>query len=152
MKRSNIVVWFALIWMALVSTSFAEATNTTNAAGGIVSPVIPAPADMGVFWNALITAIVPIIVAGLKKLMPDIPKLLIPILAVILGIGSNWLMAKSGILADSSWALGALCGAAGIGLREIAVQTTGAVQRSLARGDEPPPPPVPGAFSKRRHS
>lgn len=66
----------------------------------------------------LIAAVVPVIVAGFKKLLPGIPPLFLPILAAVIGpagaLAVSWL---SGIEA-SGWVM-ALLGVAGVGIREL---------------------------------
>ena len=67
--------------------------------------------------------VVPLVIAGLKKVMPVLPKLLWPLLAPLLGVLADWVLFKSGQIPASSWMLGAMLGSAGVGLREVAKQT-----------------------------
>jgi hypothetical protein len=67
---------------------------------------------------AIITAVTPVIIAAVKRFVPNIPKAWIPILAPIVGMSleiSLHFAAGTGI---SVW-LGALLGGAGVGLREL---------------------------------
>jgi hypothetical protein len=134
MRKSFKISMFVL---ALCTT--AVLAQPTNSASGTVSPPV-SPMDMTMAWNILIAALVPLAVAGIKKLLPNIPKVAWPVGAALLGILSNWLLAEAGALPHSSWELGALCGAAGVGVREIADQTFGAAKQTIARfrGNGPP--------------
>lgn len=77
-----------------------------------------APAAPGNWIVNLIPLIVPIIVAGIKLALPRLPKAWLPVVAVGLGAGldlvSHWTTGSA-----SSPLLGAIMGAAGVGIREI---------------------------------
>lgn len=68
--------------------------------------------------TVLIPVIVPVIVAAVKKVVPSIPTLILPIFAVTLGVGIDYLneVATGGGI-GLIW--GAALGAAAVGLREI---------------------------------
>jgi hypothetical protein len=70
-------------------------------------------------WLILIPALVPIIIAVIKLLLPRLPKVWLPILAPLLGAATEWLL--SGQFSQGTL-LGAIAGAAGVGLREIVDQ------------------------------
>lgn len=121
-------------------TAMAQAaTNVVSGGGG--TPIVPL--NMTTLWNTLIVVLIPIVVAGIKKVLPNIPTVAWPVGAALLGVLSNWLLAKAGAIPQSSWELGALCGAAAVGVREIADQSFGAAKQSFAKltgGGLPPPP------------
>ena len=61
-----------------------------------------------------------VILAITKKIMPEIPKVALPVLAPALGIALDYMGSASGLgLAASGPLAGALMGAASVGLREI---------------------------------
>lgn len=89
--------------MALTLTALAQ----TNA---VVLP--PLPQTVTQYWDLVIAIITPLIVTGIWKYVPKIPKMLLPLMTPLLGIGLglllNWLakanlgwvdMAKAGALA-----------------------------------------------------
>lgn len=140
MKKSMKLVTFTLVCLLMTVFSLAALAQATNTVPGTGPAVPAAPFDMTVMWNTLVVALVPIIVAGIKKVLPNIPKLAWPVGAAVLGVVSNWLLWKAGALPNSSWALGALCGAAGVGVREITDQTFSAAKLGFVRltGGSPP--------------
>ena len=131
MKTLTKLVAFTLVCLLMTVFSLVALAQATNAVPGAGGTVPVASFDMTMMWNTLVVAVVPIIIAGIKKVLPKIPSLVWPIGAAVLGVASNWLLWKAGALPTSSMALGALCGAAGVGVREIADQTFGAVRQSL---------------------
>jgi ethanolamine transporter EutH len=77
---------------------------------------------------ALLAVLVPLAMAGIKRLIPKLPKFLLPILAPVVGAGldalGGWI---AGISVGSSLAAGML-GLAGVGIREIADQSKKALK------------------------
>lgn len=122
-------VTFSILALTALAVS-AQITNTVPvpAPVGSVNPVASS------LWSALIVAVVPVVVMFIKKYLPALPKLTWPILATLLGVGADWVLAKSGMIPHSTWELGALCGAAGVGLREISKQIL-----ALVVTDQPEP-------------
>jgi hypothetical protein len=114
-------------WLAISSLPVlagAAALEITNAPAPVPLPVAPllhSGSELVSFWNALIVAVVPLAVAGIRSVLPRLPKLLWPVLAMVFGVAGEWLLSQSGAT-GGSWEVGALCGAAGIGLREITKQ------------------------------
>lgn len=146
MKKTRKLLFIAICSVALVMAASAVAqTNVvaphavaTNAPVNSTAGGAPAaPTDLAATWNLLIVALVPLVVAGIKKVLPKIPKALLPVGATLLGVLANFLAAKAGLLSNNSWQLGALCGAAGVGLREILDQI-----KSLFSGPPVTPPPA----------
>jgi hypothetical protein len=77
----------------------------------------------GFDWSSLIILIAPVFVAGLKQLLPSIPKVLLPLVAILFGAGAELIMSYSGVIEAASPLFGAIAGAAGVGLRELTDQT-----------------------------
>ena len=117
MKISTRFVWTLIALLVLAGGVIAQPANPP--AGGI-SPKLQV--DMVGFWNGLIVLLVPVLVQWIKKALPTVPKVAWPLAATLLGVAADWALAKSGMIPNSSWALGALCGAAGVGLREATKQ------------------------------
>jgi hypothetical protein len=62
--------------------------------------------------------IVPIVILGVKKVLPSVPSFVLPILAPILGIAIDYVNHFATGAGTNLWASIAL-GAAGVGLREV---------------------------------
>lgn len=77
-------------------------------------------------WELLIPVAVPLALAVLKAVLPNLPKVWLPILAPILGALSEILLYLGG-LGGGNPAMGALLGQAGVGLREIYDQVKKAI-------------------------
>jgi hypothetical protein len=69
----------------------------------------------------LIAVIVPLIVAAFKKVVPDIPSFLLPVIAPVLGAGGGLLLAWLASVPGGGWK-GAAAGLAGVGVRELVDQ------------------------------
>jgi hypothetical protein len=136
-KRSTLAVF---AFLAFTCVTFAQ--TVTNA-------VVPAvtglnlPQSKTEFWVWGIALVTPLIVAGVKKVVPKIPKLLLPIATPFIGIGLgallNWLQ-KSNL----GWVDMAQAGALAVFVREIVDQAarTDVVQNALGRAPVPPVPPA----------
>lgn len=68
-------------------------------------------------WQLLIPVIVPMIIAGLKAVIPKLPTRLIPFLAPVLGALIDVLLNLAD-LGGGMGLLGAIFGSAGVGVRE----------------------------------
>jgi len=127
-KRSILAV-FALL--ALTCVAFAQ--TATNVAVPAVTG-LNLPQSKTEFWVWGIALGTPLIVAGVKKWVPKIPKLLIPITTPFIGIGLgallNWLQ-KSNL----GWVDMAQAGALAVFVREIVDQATrtNVVQKALGK-------------------
>ena len=75
----------------------------------------------------LITAVVPVAVAAIKRLLPRLPKPLLPVLAAALGPAADALLAWLASVPVIGWQA-ALLGLAGVGLREVVDQTAKALK------------------------
>lgn len=77
----------------------------------------PAPTSLS-GWQTIIPILVPILVAALRLLLPKIPVNLLPVIAPIIGSLADYALSlASGSVANP--VLGAILGAAGVGLREV---------------------------------
>lgn len=116
---SKIWKWAAAI-CALVGWAgmcFGQGMNGTNGAagagGGGMSMALPS-----MQWNLVIPLVVPLVVGALKGLLPSVPSRWLPVVAVVVGFLSDLLIASvSGV--SSNPGLGAILGAAGVGVREV---------------------------------
>lgn len=101
--------------LALLAFAFAlaPAALAADAAGALGDP-----STLGDPWAALIIAITPFIVAGIKLLAPKMPTKLLPVIAAVTGLA---LTLPAHYLAgiDVNWWQGLLLGIAGVGLREL---------------------------------
>jgi len=134
----------AFVMLLTLSTCWAVAQ--TNTPGTNAPPMPPANPDilgMVGMWNALIIAIVPLVIAGIKwaasKVNVNISGTIWPIVAPMLGVLANWLIAEAGKMPASSWQLGAMCGAAGVGVREVIDQLR---QYFASKATPPAPQPI----------
>lgn len=120
------VLRIAMVCAILLAFTLVALAQDTNAALTNAVPIVAATTavnlDLVTLWNGLVVLVVPLVVLGSKKVLPVLPKITWPLLAVVLGVAADWFLSKYGALPHSSWALGALCGAAGIGLREATKQ------------------------------
>jgi hypothetical protein len=73
------------------------------------------------WWEALIPVAVPVVIAGVKLALPKIPSVVLPVLAPVLGAALEIVLHYSGLV-DGNGVLGAVLGAAGVGLREVVDQ------------------------------
>lgn len=138
---------FILAVFALFAfTGLALAATVTNAP---VGPVEPLPASKSEFWTLAIAAVTPILTALIYKWIPKVPKLLIPALTPVIGIGLGLGINALG-KANLGWVDMAQAGALAVFLREIINQAakTALIQGMLGGGDSPPPAaPTPPAKS-----
>ena len=137
-KASFDALWSATILRAAGFTAAALTLVTLGAmAQGVAEPapastaLAPAAPVTGLpGWMVLIPVLVPMVIAGLKGVVPSIPRLWLPILAPVLGAAmevlTNWQF-SSGTLAA------AVAGAAGVGLREIVDQLRTRARAEITR-------------------
>jgi hypothetical protein len=98
---------------------------------------VPIPGATNAVPNAelsklLLAVIVPVVVALAKLVLPKLPSVSLPILAVALGAGADYVGALLGAW-QGSFVVGAVLGSAGVGLREVADQLK---QKCLGPKDE----------------
>jgi hypothetical protein len=89
----------------------------------VAAPVaITAEAAAPLTWQqSLIAVITPLLIAGIKLLVPKIPRVWLPILAPLLGVLLEWIAHLATGATLNVWA-GVALGAAGVGLREAVTQ------------------------------
>ncbi len=75
----------------------------------------------------LVAVLVPLIVAVVKKLLPQIPSMVLPIIALLLGPAMDFVISLLPGVESSSTVMAALAGLAGVGLREIKDQVGKAI-------------------------
>lgn len=68
--------------------------------------------------SLLTPVIVPLVLAGVKKVLPSLPSWIIPVLSPFFGVGLEWLHTLATTYHGNFLAAAAL-GLAGVGLREI---------------------------------
>jgi hypothetical protein len=103
-----------LLLTALVLTPMLLLAQTNAPAGGAPAATSSSPSAI----VALIPVAVPVLIALLKLVAPNLPTLWLPILAPILGAGADIALHYAGVSTlGAVW--GALLGSAGVGLREI---------------------------------
>jgi hypothetical protein len=104
----------ALAFLLLPLAVFAAAVIPAD--GSSIVATGNAAADSILTW--LTPVIVPIVLLGVKKILPRIPSGLIPILAPVLGILID-LVNTYGLNHSSNLMIAAVAGLAGVGLREV---------------------------------
>lgn len=115
-----VLLSFALVLAAVFPAWAALPEASAPADSGV-------PASLGNWFDSLIPVLAPLLVALIKTVIPRVPKPLLPLLATGLGVGLDYLGQAAGLSASNP-ILGAVLGAAGVGLREALDQT----KKSLA--------------------
>lgn len=83
---------------------------------------LPPPNDLAALYLGLVTAIVPLVLAGVRSAVVRIPSWVIPIAAPFLGAALDVGLHYSGVYSSSQPLAAAFFGMAGVGLREIVDQ------------------------------
>lgn len=113
-----------------VSVLFAQ-TNTPPALPGV-------PADLGGYWDLAIAAISPVIVLGVAKIMPHIPKWVLPSITPLVGIAVGLTLNKLAG-ANLSWYDMGKAGALAVFVREVINQAiTKRLQSDVPAGNDTP--------------
>lgn len=110
-------------------------TIKTNVPVHVLPVVQQAQDTLSQYLVMIIPVVVPILIAGLKKWIPNIPSWILPVLAPLLGALADLIMQAAGVQTGGA-VKGALLGSAGVGLRELQNQVAQAM---------PKPPPTPPA-------
>lgn len=92
------------------------AASTAVAEGSWLSPLLEV-----LDWHALIAVAVPVVLAGLKKLVDRLPPRWLPLLATLLGMVADALVSLS-TGGEVNVLAGAAAGLLGVGLREFSVK------------------------------
>jgi len=108
-------------------------TNTT--------PELPAdlPKSVSQFWDYGISLVTPLIIMGVYKLMPKIPKWVLPTITPLVGIGLG-LAVNALTSANLGWVDMAKAGALAVFIREVINQ---AVTKNMTSSTPAPTPPTP---------
>lgn len=87
-----------------------------------VDTAVAAPVAAPLTWQqSLIAVVTPLLIAGIKLAVPKIPRVWLPILAPLLGVGLEYVSHLATGATLNVWA-GLALGAAGVGLREAVTQ------------------------------
>lgn len=127
--------WLWLFGLILMPLAVLAQTNT------IPVPEIPGqlPKNLSQYWDLVIAAVTPLLVTGIWKLVPKLPKWVLPTITPLIGIGLgllvNWLTT-----ANLGWVDMAKAGALAVFIREVINQ---AITKRLATPDPAPTPPTP---------
>lgn len=113
----------------------AQATNT-NVVPVTPGPVPDIPQTVSQFWDLAIAAISPIVIWGVTKAVPKIPKVLLPSMTPLVGIGLGVALNKLAG-ANLGWLDMAKAGALAVFVREVVNQ---AITKTITGGDTPPAP------------
>jgi MFS superfamily sulfate permease-like transporter len=119
--------------MALTVAAFAQ----TN----MVPVTAPLPQTVSQYWDLIIAAVTPLIVTGVWKLVPKIPKWVLPVSTPVIGILLGLAMNKLAS-ANLGWVDMAKAGALAVFVREVINQ---AVTQQLQPPTPAPSIPVPPA-------
>jgi MFS superfamily sulfate permease-like transporter len=119
--------------MVLTVAAFAQ----TN----MVPVTAPLPQTVSQYWDLIIAAVTPLIVTGVWKLMPKIPKWVLPVSTPVIGILLGLAMNKLAS-ANLGWVDMAKAGALAVFVREVINQ---AVTQQLQPPTPAPSIPVPPA-------
>lgn len=98
-----------------------DAVAQTNTAGSTTTGV-SGDASQLTLIQGLIPLLVPFVIALIKKVIPIVPKALLPLLAPVIGVASDYLLQQSGLAPVGGLAVGAILGASGVMVREGANQ------------------------------
>lgn len=135
---------FVFAVFALVAFTFtAFAATVTNAPAGSLEPL---PQTKSEFWTLAIAGVTPLIMALIYKVMPKVPKLVIPVATPFVGIGLGLAM-NALAKANLGWVDMAQAGALAVFIREVVNQAAKVALVQTMLGNTPPPatPPAPPA-------
>jgi len=101
-----------------------------------VPPVLPGiPQEAGAFWDMAIAGVSPFIVWLVRKIIPKIPTMLLPMITPVIGIGLGLLLNQFANT-NLSWFDMAKAGALAVFVRETVNQ---AITKQLEGGAKPAP-------------
>lgn len=116
------ILLLVTVFFGFVGVLFAQATNDPPAGG-------TGPVDSATLWNYVVAIVSPIIIWGVNKIVPKIPKLLLPLASPFVGLAVGLLLNKiadAGLSAQASMVFGGLA----VFLREVtnqALKAAGAI-------------------------
>ncbi len=134
MKTTNLLkITLALVALAFALPIMAHAQAAASAAPAVVAPAPASLPDNVVAW--LTPILVPLLIAGVKKIAPSIPSwvlpLVAPVLGFLLGVVNNLALSHH----DNLWV------AAGLGLLGVAVREVKENLIAAPNGGWPTPTP-----------
>ena len=117
-----VVCLFCLLLLPV--TNFAsgflqEAVVTTTTLPANTTPLTAPPGTLQQFLIVFVTALIPVIVWGMKKTLTFLPKWALPIIAMVIGTAVFPLLTQLSV-SNAMW--GTVLGAAAVGLREFVDQ------------------------------
>lgn len=124
--------WLWLIAFILTPLAVLAQTNTIPVEGELSK-------TLSQYWDLAIAAVTPLLVTGIYKLVPKIPKWVLPTITPLLGIGLG-LAVNALTTANLGWVDMARAGALAVFIREVFNQ---AVTKQLTTPDPVPTPPTP---------
>lgn len=116
-----------LILLTLTLTLYAQ----TNMPAAPMVEAMPIPTSKVDFWVWAIAGVAPLIVAGIKTLVPKIPKLLLPVSTPFIGIGLG-LILNALSTSNLGWVEMSQAGALAVFIRETLDQTVKQVAKSTS--------------------
>lgn len=120
-----LLAMIALVFAVCFLPSIAQAADTATSGEVIVDPALPAVADTvaapSTWQQAVIAIVTPLLIAGIKLLVPRIPGAWLPIIAAALGFLLD-LIAHFATGTSTNGTLALLLGLAGVGVREAVDQ------------------------------
>jgi MFS superfamily sulfate permease-like transporter len=136
MKRQNYAGWLLVAVCAVFALPvLAQVTNTNT----VPTTLPPLPKSVADYWDLAIGAVSPMIIWGLAKVMPKIPRPFLPVLTPVVGIGVgalvNWLAGQ-----NLTWFEMAKAGALAVFFREVVNQW---VTKRMTEPDFPAAPLPP---------
>lgn len=120
-------LWFCGLLCLAVPAVFAQ----TNA----VPVPAPLPQTVSQYWDLVIAAVTPLIVTGVWKLVPKIPKWVLPVSTPVIGILLGLALDKL-TSANLGWVDMAKAGALAVFIREV-------VNQAITKQLQPPDPVIP---------
>lgn len=114
MKNNKLWLWLVAL-VTLPLAVIAQTTNTLPTLGDL-------PATVSQYWDLIISAVTPFIVTGIAKVVPKIPKWVLPAVTPLVGIGLGLIYNKVAG-ANLGWVDMAKLGAIAVFVREVVNQT-----------------------------
>lgn len=145
MKKPVLFLLMAAVFAVAFTGALFGQTNESGTETPMQIPIGDIPVTRSQLWMFAIASVTPLIIHGIKTVVPRIPKPMLPIstpiVGVLLGLLVNWLAGK-----QLAWLDMTSAGAMAVFVREAWNQN---VTRALVRAHEiptaPPPPPAPPA-------
>lgn len=160
MKKLIAVYFVFFTWVLLAQTNVAHTnalapfglvvevpTVSTNVPVHVLPVVQQAQDQLSQYLVMIIPVVVPLLIAGLKKWIPNIPTWTLPILAPGLGALADFVLQSAGVQTGGTLK-GMLLGSAGVGIRELQNQVALKMNTSRQAALAPPAPPISNPATK----